>query len=157
MKISVGSLAAIFAIVMLILAINTFNSRVGGSEEYESYGGDAYTGIQNAAAQTANNVQKTNEILAFGLGAVLLGFSFGFATLSVYCFAGCSVKKPQNNQEPVVSAIESVIDAKEEQPATEPEEVTAVENGFCPKCGSKLYMNNSFCSKCGEFFAKSVF
>ena len=41
-----------------ILGMNTGN-HVGNQE----YGGDAYTGIQNAAAQTANNIQYLNRSL----------------------------------------------------------------------------------------------
>ena len=32
-----------------------------------SYGGDAYTGIQNAAATTANNVRHLTNLVAYGL------------------------------------------------------------------------------------------
>ena len=32
-------------------------------EDNNTYGGDAYTGIQNAAAQTANNVSNVGELL----------------------------------------------------------------------------------------------
>lgn len=43
--------------------------------EYSStYGGDAYTGIQNAAASTANNVGYLTDAVTFGFFAVLLVF-----------------------------------------------------------------------------------
>ena len=45
---------------------------VGYWEASISYGGDAYTGIQNAAAQTANNVQDLAEIAAMGFGFLLI-------------------------------------------------------------------------------------
>ncbi len=39
----------------------------GNSVLYSAYGGDAYTGIQNAAAQTATNVKILSEITLYGL------------------------------------------------------------------------------------------
>ena len=44
----------------------------GMFERELAYGGDAYTGIQNAAAQTANNVQDLTEVLRKGFSSVLL-------------------------------------------------------------------------------------
>lgn len=38
----------------------------------EKYGGDAYTGMQNAAAQTANNVLKLTEALTLNMGRLFL-------------------------------------------------------------------------------------
>lgn len=43
--------------------------------DYESrsmYGGDAFTGIQNAAAVTSKNVKELAEMVQFGFGSVLL-------------------------------------------------------------------------------------
>ena len=37
------------------------SSNAGRSASSETYGGDAYTGIQQAAATTANNVDKEND------------------------------------------------------------------------------------------------
>lgn len=37
------------------------SSNAGRSASSETYGGDAYTGIQQAAAITANNVDKEND------------------------------------------------------------------------------------------------
>jgi len=48
-----------------------FTKDDGAWERSEAYGGDAYTGIQNAAAQTANNVQALARIARFGFGSVL--------------------------------------------------------------------------------------
>ena len=36
------------------------------------YGGDAYTGIQNAAATTSKNVRDLAGIVQFGFGSILL-------------------------------------------------------------------------------------
>lgn len=43
--------------------------------KYKEYGGDAYTGIQNAAADTANNVMKASGVVVMALGVVLYNYS----------------------------------------------------------------------------------
>lgn len=53
-------------IVLIILGISMISysedsSNAGRSASSETYGGDAYTGIQQAAAITANNVDKEND------------------------------------------------------------------------------------------------
>ena len=60
-----GILSIIFGIIVLV-------KDVGDYEFSSSYGGDAYTGIQNAAAQTANNVQALSEIAKNGFGFLLV-------------------------------------------------------------------------------------
>lgn len=40
-------------------------------ESIERYGGDAYTGIQNAAARTSQNVSQLAEIVKFGFTSLL--------------------------------------------------------------------------------------
>jgi hypothetical protein len=62
-----GILSVIFGIVM-------FGMDNGYWESSNSYGGDAYTGIQNAAAQTANNVQCLADIAKNGFGFILIAF-----------------------------------------------------------------------------------
>jgi len=51
---------------LIILGISMISysedsSNAGRSASSETYGGDAYTGIQQAAATTANNVDKEND------------------------------------------------------------------------------------------------
>ncbi len=53
-------------ISLIILGISMISysedsSNAGRSASSETYGGDAYTGIQQAAATTANNVDKEND------------------------------------------------------------------------------------------------
>ncbi len=62
----------VFGVISLILAIVCFTRETGSYEYNEIYGGDAYTGIQNAAAQSANNVLCLNRIVKTGFGSVLL-------------------------------------------------------------------------------------
>lgn len=49
----------IFGISMISYSEDSSNA--GRSASSETYGGDAYTGIQQAAATTANNIDKEND------------------------------------------------------------------------------------------------
>ena len=76
------------AALCLIFAIVCFAAPVGGlvgcAVYDETYGGDAYTGIQNAAAQTATNVYYLGRNLEnFAVIVKLIGgFSFIIAALT---------------------------------------------------------------------------
>ncbi len=61
-------LGIILGIVIIVIAItnDTFSFGYNGTTGKESYGGDAYTGIQNACALTANNTYHTYELLQEG-------------------------------------------------------------------------------------------
>lgn len=60
-----GIISVIFGIIML-------TKSVGMYESSSRYGGDAYTGIQNASAQTANNIRLLSEISKFGFAFLLI-------------------------------------------------------------------------------------
>ncbi len=62
----------------LIFACVLFFMDTGNYESPLYYGGDAYTGIQQAAAQTANNTMALARICRTGFGAVCLIASFAF-------------------------------------------------------------------------------
>lgn len=62
----------IVGIASIILGIVTFTFNEGATVMRERYGGDAYTGIQKAAAQTANNVSFSGSIEKRGFGFVLI-------------------------------------------------------------------------------------
>lgn len=59
-------------VLALILALVVFSMDIGYFESSYTYGGDAYTGIQNAAAQTANNVKDLASIVQTGFASVLM-------------------------------------------------------------------------------------
>ena len=69
-----GVLSIIFSFVVKGMPIGLY-------EFSETYGGDAYTGIQNAAAQTAVNVYYLADIVRTGLFAFLLVFG-----IALICF-----------------------------------------------------------------------
>ena len=61
-------------VLSIILAIVAFTMSVGFEEDNHYYNGDAYTGIQNAAAQTSRNIVALCNIVKFGFGSILLVF-----------------------------------------------------------------------------------
>ena len=58
-------------LISLGLSIGAFNKYAGYHVSYESYGGDAYTGIQNAAVDTCNNVRTLTKSVNYGFGSIL--------------------------------------------------------------------------------------
>ena len=91
-----ATLFIIIAIISFIFAIVCFNMKTEAttqaSKEWdEYYGGDAYTGIQHAAAQTANNVmyldenvRALSECITTIAGFVFIIVSLVFASLGGY-------------------------------------------------------------------------
>lgn len=72
MKKKIGVFFIVVGILSAILGLSAFGMDTGNYAGNQAYGGDAYTGIQNAAAQTARNIQTLTEAVVFGFGAVLL-------------------------------------------------------------------------------------
>ena len=79
-----GILSVIFSAAMLVMDN-------GNYESYQAYGGDAYTGIQNAAATAANNVNSAACLVAYGFAFIL--FVLGIVLIG----AGIAVKKEEKN------------------------------------------------------------
>ncbi len=53
----------VIAVVLGIIALNTSVGFDGKKTDYSAYGGDAYTGIQNASADASNNVLALGNYL----------------------------------------------------------------------------------------------
>lgn len=77
-----GILSFIFGIVMFV-------QKTGYMEYDKQYGGDAYTGIQNAAAQTASNVKNLAEATKNG---------FAFLLIAIGLIAICYFAMKLNNK-----------------------------------------------------------
>lgn len=86
----------------------------GSYVNFEKYGGDAYTGIQNAAADTANNILCLNETIQimFGILLIVIGLlSFSYFLLQLANSSkpkGCKVK-PQKKNEPFIASVAPAI------------------------------------------------
>ena len=80
-------LLLVAGLIALVFAVQTLTADTGSLESNTTYGGDAYTGIQNAAAQTARNVKKLTELCTKAFGGILLALSFAFFGFGVRFFA----------------------------------------------------------------------
>lgn len=94
MKLSEKILCAAFliiAIVSLVFAICCFGSSTpsGRTAVHEYYGGDAYTGIQNASADAATNVYYAGKAIA----QIIINFGGYFFIIVALTFASLSVSK----------------------------------------------------------------
>ncbi len=83
-KLIASVLGMLSGLLSVILGFVTYGMSAGSYESSHSYGGDAYTGIQNAAAQGANNVLYGSEILRFGFGSLLL--VLGLALIAFFAY-----------------------------------------------------------------------
>ena len=82
--------------VAILLSIRCFVRYTGQYSDYITYGGEAYTGIQNAGAETANNVKATNEILSFGFGSVLLVIGATMLGVGIISYQNLSSPTPNS-------------------------------------------------------------
>lgn len=68
----------VIGVISIGLSIRCFSFKELSSQPKSVYGGDAFTGIQNAGAQTSENVMELAKIVQFGFGSVLLVAGLGF-------------------------------------------------------------------------------
>lgn len=71
-----GIVSVLFGIVMNTMSTGVYTS-------HEIYGGDAYTGIQNAAADAANNISTLTEVAVVGFAFLLIALG-----LAIFCYFG---------------------------------------------------------------------
>ncbi len=72
MKKGINIVGIISGVLSIIFSFVVKGMPIGLYELSKTYGGDAYTGIQNAAAQTAVNVYYLADLVRTGLFALLL-------------------------------------------------------------------------------------
>lgn len=90
----------VIGIIAIVLAVYFYQM---GSLEYcsdTSYGGDAYTGIQNAAAATARNVRRIAEIVKEGFAATFFLSGLGFIGVGLTIPVKTKKKETESVQTP---------------------------------------------------------
>ena len=140
----------ILGVITIILAICVFDMSVGSYEGTYSYGGDAYTGIQNAAAQTANNVKYVGEMLRFALGSQMLvtGLAMLLGSLCIRTKEKVRIPAPvQAPPVPVPPAPKTY--AAPSSGGYTPPAATAPHGWRCAKCGTINEADARFCYSCG--------
>ena len=137
-------------ILSVILSFSAFDAYTGGYESSLSYGGDAYTGIQNAAAQTANNVRYVTEAVAYGTGSILL---IGGLAMVLFGLNGLlpeiNIPLPKINTFAASNASANAYDAAQASAPVE-SAAPAQEAWFCRHCGKQNGPDTGFCSNCGQ-------
>ena len=105
----------VVGIVAIILSIVCFSFKSLDYERSSMYGGDAYTGIQNAAATTSKNVKELASIVQFGFGSILLVAGLGFIGVGLTT----PMSNPISNNEPLPEPQEPEFESIEAEPQKE--------------------------------------
>lgn len=123
--------------ISMFLAYAVSKMDTGSRESNIAYGGDAFTGIQNAAAQTANNVQDLAEIIKTGISYALI--VFGIAMIAYF---GIKLFK-------IIEKLGANSSVAEERPQTNKQTDNQTAKAtkaypttiYCPFCGEELYID----------------
>lgn len=110
-------------IISIILSIKCFSFDKLDSESRSMYGGDAYTGIQNAAATTSKNVSELASIVQFGFGSLLL--INGLTLLAFGLTSPIGKKVKENNGEDVTTITSQPESTANESEANQNKEESA--------------------------------
>lgn len=70
-------------LLSMALSICCFNLEVGDKVSMQYFGGDAYTGMQQASAHAANNILLLAKIVKIGFGSLLLILGLGMIALGL--------------------------------------------------------------------------
>ena len=151
----------IIGILSIILAFCAYGCDVGYPERNKSYGGDAYTGIQNAAAETANNVHYLTEAVVFGVGSILLVAGFSLAATGMYLYAN---SKEDTDDTPNQNTYTPNIAPTQPKPnfsaaSFSPDSYVPTPKGpaptadtwVCKNCGTSNKKEYGQCKKCGQY------
>ena len=138
----------ILGAVTILLAILVFTHDVGYYESNLSYGGDAYTGIQNAAAQTSNNVKYVGEMLRFALGSQMLvaGLAMVLGSLCIRVKEKKEIPAPA----PVQTAAEPWPFAPAGTGSYKPPVTAEAEEWRCTRCKTLNEGVGIYCHVCGK-------
>lgn len=115
------SLLCAVGIISIALSIKCFSIKDLDYETKSAYGGDAFTGIQNAAAITSKNVKELTSVVQFGFGSLLL---VNGLTLLVFGLTS-PIQKNESENTKVVENTSSTGTAEKETEVSENNEIGA--------------------------------
>lgn len=155
-------IGVLVGVLSIILAIVCFCQSVGSYEGSKSYGGDAYTGIQNASAQAANNIKNLAAVTRFSGGSILfVSGLFSIAFFGMKIAEDNDIKINTDFLKKIIPANAAQSEnAPDQMPVAQPEPIqeenleTAQEKNTvssqnewkCPKCGKT---NSNYIGTCG--------
>lgn len=138
----------ILGIIAIVFSLVVFSADVGSYEPTKSYGGDAYTGIQNAAAQAANNIMDVGAAITTAAGAILLVFGVGMIFLSL-CINAPKAPKAAPIAAPYAPPVPNPYAPPAPAPYAPAAPVApAAGSWFCPRCGSQNSGDTTLCKTC---------
>lgn len=105
----------VIGIILIGLSIRCFSYKTMEFTEKSMYGGDAFTGIQNAGAQTSENVSGLASIVQFGFGSVLLVAGLGFLGVGLTSPIGKKSEDTDIVENETVPANESISEEEQSQ------------------------------------------
>lgn len=110
----------VIGVIAIGLSIKCYTINDLSYESRSMYGGDAFTGIQNAAAVTSKNVKELAGIVQFGFGSILLVMGLTLVGVGMTTPMGAR----RENSEPIPAPIEESLVAETPKETAE-EEVKA--------------------------------
>ena len=141
----------VLGVLSLIMAFSVMDGSVGYYETSEKYGGDAYTGIQNAAAQTANNILYLGKTIRTALTSFLAiqGLAMILGGLCIRTKVKTAPQQPVVVAQPVApqQPVEAAQPVEVAQPVVAPQPQSSV--WHCQNCGKVNAENHRICLNCG--------
>ena len=117
----------IVGIIAIGLSIKCYSIDDLDYETNSYYGGDAYTGIQNAAATTSKNVKELAGIVQFGFGSILLVMGLTLVGVGLTTPVGkredIAVSTPEDKEE--APKVETPVEVPVESPSEEKDKAEA--------------------------------
>lgn len=144
-----ATLFLLTGILSVILSFTVADSVSGGYEANITYGGDAYTGIQNAAAQSANNILALNSTLALGFQSVLLVGGLTLIFSSLIFLTSNKELEDERAEENQTKKIKTNLEAMKNVELNLEEKLN--KEFVCPQCGKPVNYGDSYCD-CGQRF-----
>ncbi len=111
LRIAFSITGIVIGVIIIIVGLVNFNLSYNGTGSKEIYGGDAYTGIQQASAQSATNTYHVLEVvqnfskIATIITGILVILHYTFELIKVGEIEESSKKKKEDSKETKKTAV----------------------------------------------------